>query len=161
MKLKLVKKQDEAKDTKTFFFEPEKSVSWLPGQFYYFTIPNLKYPDPKGATRHFTISASPTEGSLLRLTTRMRTDSGFKNSLNDLAMGSIIDGEGPSGTFILDENEPGNHVLIAGGIGITPFRSFIKYNIDRKLTDVKLHLIYANSTPPEIAFRIELEGWDK
>ena len=84
-------------------------------------------------------------------------------SANDLAIGDTIEGEGPEGTFILDDNEKhgegGAHVLIAGGIGITPFRSFIKYNIDKKLTDTKLHLIYANSTPAEIAFRDELMAW--
>jgi len=71
-----------------------------------------------------------------------------------------VEVEGPSGTFILDENEKGNHIFLAGGIGITPFRSFIKYNIDKGLKDIKLFLIYANSTPEEIAFRKELEEWN-
>ncbi len=61
----------------------------------------------------------------------------------------------------MDENEAGQHILLAGGIGITPFRSIIKYNIDRALKDIKLHLLYANSTPEEIAFRQELESWAK
>lgn len=161
MKLKFIKKQKEAKDTLTFFFEPERLVNWLPGQYYYFTLPELKYPDPRGATRHFTISGSPTEGSLLRLTTRIRKDSGYKNTLNEFAIGTEIEGEGPNGTFILDENEKGNHVLLAGGIGITPFRSFIKYNIDQKLTNTRLHLIYANSLPEDIAFRSELSNWQE
>ncbi len=161
MKLKFVKKQNEAKDTTTFFFEPERPINWLPGQYYYFTLPELKYPDPRGATRHFTISASPTEGPQLRLTTRIRRDSGYKNTLNEMAIGTEIEGEGPNGTFILDENETGNHILIAGGIGVTPFRSFIKYNIDQKLTGTRLHLIYANSLPEDIAFRSELEEWSK
>lgn len=161
MKLTLVKKQEDAKDTISFFWEPEKEVNWLPGQYFYFTIPQLKYPDPHGNTRHFTISASPTEGKILRNTTRIRDDSGYKQSLNSLEIGSIIEGEGPNGTFILDENERGTHFLLAGGIGITPFRTFIKYNIDKKLMDIKLHLIYANSTPTEIAFGKELENWAK
>ncbi|OGM21500.1 hypothetical protein A2714_00060 [Candidatus Woesebacteria bacterium RIFCSPHIGHO2_01_FULL_38_9] len=161
MKLKFIKKQKEAKDTATFFFEPEKKVMWLPGQYFYFTLPELKYPDSRGPTRHFTISASPTEGSTLRLTTRIRKDSGYKNTLNEMAIGTFIEGEGPNGTYILDENEEGNHILLAGGIGITPFRSFIKYNIDKKLSETKIHLIYANSTPEEITFREELESWDK
>ena len=160
MKLKLVKKVTEAKGTKSFFWEPEREVKWLPGQFYYFTLPKLNYPDPKGSTRHFTISSSPTEGNLLRLTTRIREESGYKKTLDKLPVGTEIEGEGPSGTFILDENEPGPHVFLAGGIGITPFRSFIKYSADKGLS-APFYLIYSNSVPEEIAFREELAEWEK
>ncbi|MEK7188269.1 MAG: FAD-dependent oxidoreductase, partial [Patescibacteria group bacterium] len=158
MKLKLIKTIDEAKGTKSFFWKPEKQVSWLPGQFFYFTLPKLKYPDPRGTTRHFTISSSPTEGNLLRNTTRIREESGYKRTLNELNVGEIIEGEGPNGTFILDENSSIPQVFLAGGIGITPFRSFIKYNLDKNL-QIPMHLIYANSIPEEITFGKELADW--
>lgn len=144
MKLKLVKKIDEAKGTKSFFWEPEKAVSYQPGQYFYYTIPSLKYPDPRGTTRHFTNSASPTEGNLLRITTRIRDESGYKKSLDELPIGSEVDGEGPNGTFVLDEKDTGAHIFIAGGIGITPFRSMIKYAADKNLS-VPIYLIYSNS----------------
>lgn len=155
MKLKLVEKKDEAESTKSFFWEPEKQVQYLPGQYYYFTLPELKYPDPRGSTRHFTLSSSLTEGNLLRFTTKIREQSGFKKSLNKLPIGTLIDGEGPNGTFILEDKNPGPHVFIAGGIGITPFRSMIK-NVSDKNLDTEINLIYSNSTPEEIAFRKEL-----
>src|SRR3990167_3105081 len=88
MKLKLIKKQTEAKGTKSFFFEPSEKVDWLPGQYFYHTLPKLNYPDPKGATRHFTISSSPTEGNLIRLTPRVRNESGFKQTLDELPIAS-------------------------------------------------------------------------
>lgn len=159
MKLKLVEKRDEARGTKSFFWEPEKPVSWIPGQYYYFTIPVMKYPDPRGNTRHFTISSSPTEGSILRITTRIRPESGYKKTLDELPIGAEIEGEGPNGTFVLDENSgAGPQVFLAGGIGITPFRSIIKYDIDKNL-NAQIYLIYSNSIPEEIAFRKELEEW--
>lgn len=160
MKLKLVEKKNEAKGTKSFFWKPEKSVDYLPGQYYYFTLSKLDYPDPRGTTRHFTVSSSPTEGSLLRLTTRIREESGFKKTLDELPIGAEIEGEGPNGTFILDEKEPGPHVFLAGGIGITPFRSIIKYLVDKKI-DTEVFLIYSNSLPEEIAYRKELEEFAK
>jgi len=160
MKLTLVKKKDEAKGTHSFFWQADKNFTYLPGQYLYYTFPELNYPDPRGSTRHFTISSSPTENEI-RLTTRIRDESGFKKTLNEIKVGSTLLGEGPNGTFILDENEKGNHVLIAGGIGITPFRSFIKYNIDNKLTDIKLSLIYSNTIPEEITFKKELDIWAK
>lgn len=160
MQVKLVKKVKEAKDTKSFWFETERKITWLPGQYFYYTLANPKYPDPRGNTHDFTISLSQTEGNLIRFTTRMRKESMFKKSMDALPIDSVIEGEGPEGTFILDEKEPGPHVLLAGGIGITPFRVMMKYAIDKKISD-KIHLIYANSTPNEIAFRKELENWDK
>jgi ferredoxin-NADP reductase len=155
MKLSLITKVDEAKGTKSFFWKPDKPVNFIPGQYLYFTLPQLNYPDPKGATRHFTISSSPTEGELLRLTTRIREESGYKKTLDELPLGSEIDADGPQGTFIFDEKEPGPHIFIAGGIGITPFRSMIKYAVDKNLP-TPIHLIYSNSLPEEIAFRKEL-----
>ncbi len=158
MKLTLVEKKDEAKGTKSFFFEPEKPVSFLPGQFFYLTLPSLKYPDSRGNTRHFTICSSPTEGEKLRITTRIREESGYKKSLDELEINSQVEGEGPNGTFILNDNDLGPHVFLAGGIGITPFRCIIKYAIDKNL-QIPMHLIYSNSIPEEIAFRQEFTQW--
>lgn len=160
MKVKLIEKRDEAKGTKSFFWQPETEVKWTAGQYYYFTIPVMKYPDPRGNTRHFTISASPTEGPILRLTTRIREESGYKKTLDELPIGSVIDGEGPNGTFILDEKSTGSNVFIAGGIGITPFRSIIKNEIDKNL-QMPIHLIYSNSIPEEIVFKEEFTEWPK
>ena len=158
MKIKLVEKRDEAKGTKSFFWQPEAPVTWIPGQYYYYTIPLMKYPDARGNTRHFTVSSSPTEGNLLRLTTRIREESGYKKTLDELPIGSEIEGEGPNGTFTLDEKSTNSNVFIAGGIGITPYRSIIKYAVDKKL-GIPMHLLYSNSIPEEIAFRKELEKW--
>ncbi len=164
MKVRLVKVTQEARGTKSFFWEPEHKIKFLPGQYFYYTIPKLNYPDERGATRHFTIASSPTEGNLLRLTTRIREDSGYKKTLNEIKVGDVIEGEGPTGTFIFDEKtiEEGNtksHVFLAGGIGITPFRCMIKYVVDKKL-NANIHLIYSNSDS-DFTYKKELEELDK
>ncbi len=160
MQLRLIKKVEEAKGTKSFFWEPERKVEWLPGQYYYFTLPQLNYPDPRGVTRHFTISSSPTEGDLLRLTTRIRQESGFKKTLDELPIGSIVEGEGPNGTLIMpNDKSQMTNVFVAGGIGITPFRSMIKYNIDKGLK-IPMYLIYSNSDS-DFVFKKELDEWQK
>ena len=155
MKLKLVYKKQEATGTYSFFFEPQDEVSWEPGQYYYYTLPKLNYPDTRGSTRHLTIASSPTEGNLLMLTTRIREQSGFKKTLNELPLNSIVDGEGPEGTFIFDGKEPGPHIFLAGGIGITLFRCFLKYNIAKKLNS-EIYLIFSNSDS-EFVFGTELK----
>lgn len=155
MKLKLVGKKEEAKDIKSFFWEPETKVSYLPGQFYYFTLINLKYPDTRGPTRHFTLSSSPKEGDILRFTTKIREESGFKKTLDELRIGDFIKGEGPNGSFVLEDSDFGPHIFIAGGIGIAPFRSMIK-NVSDKKINTQIILIYSSSTPEEICFKNEL-----
>lgn len=159
MQLKLIKKIDEARGTKSFFWEPKNKVDFLPGQYFYFTLPKLNYPDTRGATRHFTISSSPTEGNLLRLTTRIRQVSGYKKTLDELPIGSTVEGEGPNGTLYLDDKVSGNQIFVAGGIGITPFRSIIKYNIDKNLK-IPMYLIYSYSDS-DFVFKKELDEWQK
>lgn len=158
MKLKLVEKREEAEGTKSFFFDPERPIDHVAGQYYYITLPKLNYPDDRGATRHFTISSSPTEGPRIRITTRVRQESGFKRTLDELNIGDSVEGEGPNGTFVLDETDKASQVFLAGGIGITPFRSIIKYSLDKNL-EIPLHLIYSNSTVEQITFRNDLEAW--
>jgi glycine betaine catabolism B len=163
MKIKLLRRETVAKDTVSFFFEPQEPTTRAPGQYYYIDVPELKYPDPRGPKRQFTIASSPTEGPIMMVTVRTRAEniSGYKKTLYELPDGSIIDAEGPNGHYVLDENTPpSQHVFLAGGIGITPYRCFMKYAIDKGLT-TPMHLIYANSTPDEITFRAELEQWAK
>ncbi|MBI4058631.1 FAD-dependent oxidoreductase [Candidatus Microgenomates bacterium] len=155
MKLTLVKKQKEANGAMSFFWEANPPFVWKPGQFLYYTL-ELPENDPRGNVRHFTISASPTE-NIIRLTTKI-SDSVYKQTLNKLEEGSVVDGSGPRGDFVLDIEKSEPQVFLAGGIGITPFRAFIKYGIDNNFK-TPTHLIYSNSTAEEIVFKEELDSW--
>lgn len=152
---KLIEKRQEAKDTKTFIFEKPKDFSYQAGQYAYFTLHALIAPDERGNTRHFTLSSSPTE-DFLSFTTRMRDTSGFKKTCDQFTLGTEVILRGPQGDFALeDEKTTVPQVMIAGGIGVTPYRSIIKYVADKNLS-VPIHLINSNSTPEEIVFRKEL-----
>lgn len=149
MFLTLVKKVIEAKDTKSFFFTPSEKFTWQPGQYAYITLGEI--------TKQFTIASSPTE-KLIQITTRIRKESKFKQNLDSLEIGSEIEARAPFGAFIIDKNIT-NNIFLAGGIGITPFRSMIKYNIDNKL-GIKMSLIYSNSDS-DFVFKKELDKWQK
>lgn len=155
MKLTLVKKQEETRGVTSFFWKAEPAISWKPGQYLYYTI-KLPQNDPRGNVRHFTISSSLTENEI-RLTTKP-SDSLYKKTLFELPEGSEINGSGPRGDFVLDEEKTNPQVFIAGGIGITPFRAFIKYAIDKGFK-TPIHLIYSNSTPEDITFKEDLDAW--
>lgn len=155
-RVKLLGKKPEARGTKTFFFERPKGFSYLAGQYIYITLPKLFYPDERGDTRHFTLSSSPTEDKFA-ITTRMRETSGFKKTLDEMKDGEEVSISGPNGTFVLDNGKTETpQVMIAGGIGVTPYRSIIKYVSDKNL-NVPIHLIYSNSAPEEITFKKELD----
>lgn len=155
-KLKLQDKLDEAKGTKTFIFEKPRGFTYKAGQYMYFTLPKLKYPDSRGNTRHFTLSSSPTE-DFLSITVRIRKESGYKKTLDSLEPGYEIPAQGPQGVFVLEnESTQEPQVMLAGGIGITPFRSIAKYATDKGLP-IPIHIIYSNSIPEEITFRKEFD----
>lgn len=135
MKAAFVKKQNDVKNIFRLYFKPSKRQRYLPGQYYYFTVGN--------STKQFTISSSPTEDDFF-ITTKNNLSSEFKTDLFSLKKGEEIDIEGPNGVFFVDESLSGSHIFIAGGMGITPFRSIAKYLSDKKIKN-KIKLIYSSS----------------
>lgn len=70
------------------------------------------------------MASAPTE-NIVKITTRISDDpSDFKKALLELKQGMKVKMSGPVGSFNLEDNSPS--LLIAGGIGITPFRSILK-----------------------------------
>jgi ferredoxin-NADP reductase len=142
----------ETHEVRTFRFDPpETGFEWKAGQNLVLTIPGLV--DPRGATRPFTISSSPTEGGVVAISTLVR-GSPFKQHLAKLAPGETVENEAIEGEFVLEPGRPA--VMIAGGIGITPFRSMLRFAVDTRL-EKPLVLIYSSKTPEDIVFRSELE----
>lgn len=159
MKIKLIKKKKEAKNIKSFIFEKPKNLTFEAGQFIYLTLPKLIFEDQRGDTRYFTIASSPTEDYIM-ITTKIRKESGYKKTLEKLDIGSKLEYRGPFGDFVLDSEKKEQQIFLAGGIGITPFRSIIKYKVDKKFK-TPIHLIYSCSTVEEIVYKDELEFWEK
>ncbi len=160
MLLKLFEKKQETDDVISFKFKSDEKLSWKAGQYLFYTLPNDN-PDNRGVTRYFTISSSPFE-NFITITTRISNpSSSFKKSLVNMNIGDSIEASGPDGSFVIDsdligvENSNKNYVFIAGGIGITPFRSIL-LDLDNKKLPINVQLLYANSTG-NIVFKDELE----
>lgn len=99
---------------------------------------------------HFTISSSPTE-NFLQFTTKYREESDYKKVLWTKKVGDELEINGPFGSFVLDEKDTTPRLFIVGGIGITPFRSMIKYATDKKLT-LPITLLYSVKNKDDAAF---------
>jgi ferredoxin-NADP reductase len=122
MTVRFLSKSKEIENVYSFHLEPPEPINWQPGQYMHYALP-LTNPDEKGNERWFTISAAPFEKNI-QITTRFDNlpVSSFKQYLMNLKQGDEIETEGPKGKFILREGDV-RHILIAGGIGITPYRS--------------------------------------
>jgi ferredoxin-NADP reductase len=155
MILTLYEKEHLVDNVWAFRFRPSEPLVWTAGQYVRVELPHDN-PDEEGARRWFTNSAAPYEG-ILQITTRV-TDTTFKQALFQLEIGStnlqLI--EAPEGDFVWqDANMP--VVFVAGGIGVTPFRSIIKQRIHDGRA-LNLSLVYG-SRSPEVPFKDELSEW--
>jgi ferredoxin-NADP reductase len=142
VKLQLISKKPEVPGVYSFVFKPDKPISWVPGQYMHYVLPHPSA-DNRGIERWFTISAAPFEENL-RITTRFAVDKGssFKKALPTLDVGSELEADGPEGDFTLERDDV-HHILIAGGIGITPYRSMLaQLNHDNE--DTNIDLLYTN-----------------
>ncbi len=146
--------RDEALDTKSFVFDPAGLTEHRAGQYI---LVKLDVPeDPRKGSRSFSLANAPTEPFIL-LTTRIRNTSVFKQRLAAMKPGDTLSAKGPLGRFILhDDDRPA--LLLAGGIGVTPFRSMIKATLDAG-RNTSMTLLTSDHVPEAIPYRRELETW--
>lgn len=152
MILQVKEKRLEENNCFSLILEKPDGFNFYPGQYLDIELP---VKDRLGNTRTFTISSSPTEDFLMMTTKKGLTP--FKKSMAMLKPADTITTSHPAGTFTLDESQ--SAVFIAGGIGITPFRSMIKYVADYKL-NTPITLLYSYSDN-NFLFKKELENWQK
>jgi len=149
--LKLKEKVVYGKDIIDFIFSAPNAIKFRAGQYLEWTL-SLKHPDNRGNRRYFTIASSPTEKEIHLGVKFYPEPSTFKKSLFELKPGDKIMASQLAGDFVLPPDKNQKLAFIAGGIGITPFRSMIKYLIDN---DEKrsLVLFYSNRALSEIAYK--------
>jgi ferredoxin-NADP reductase len=160
VKARIKDKQEVAKGTLFVTFDLlGEVVDFRPGQYFFVTLPDVGHGDEKGLRRHITVVTSPNERGVLGLATRMR-DSAFKRTLGELLVGAEVDVEAPKGDFGLPEDPSRPLVFVAGGIGITVFRSMLRYIREERLPH-RVTLIYSNRDVESTAFLDELRELER
>ncbi|MFH1235398.1 MAG: FAD-dependent oxidoreductase [Parcubacteria group bacterium] len=154
----LKEKREIAHNTMEFVFEKPAGFDYKPGQFMTLIYPDQPYTDAKGNRRSMSFASSPTEPEI-SFGMRMSM-SAYKRSLTDAPIGAKLSGIGPAGRFLLPEDPAAELVFLAGGIGITPFRSMVKYLTDKNIPS-KATLIYCNNCLRDTSYLPEFTAWEK
>ena len=152
--LRCLRRTHEAENASSFLFEPEAAIEYQAGQYLRYT---LSHPDPdqRGVSRTFTLSSFPAEPHLMFTTRLSDPPSTFKHALAHLQPGAPLQASGPFGRFVYTPSDM-PAVFIAGGIGITPFRSILG-DLAARGDRPDVTLLYSNRTS-DIPFRAFLDS---
>lgn len=143
-----------ADDIYSFYFKHPAKLRYVAGQFIELTLDHSNI-DNRGNRRWFTLSSSPSE-ELLCITTKVSAHhSSFKQALMNLKLGDSVVISESMGDFILPKDDSISLVFVAGGIGVTPFRSMIKWLTDTNSTR-EIQLLYFAPDKAHVAFRSTL-----
>ncbi len=155
---KLGGRVDVAERTMAFHFDKPAGFVFTPGQFIDIDLLNPAETDTAGNTRGFSISSAPYETTIM-VTTRLR-DTAFKRVLKVMPLGTEVKIEGPFGNLRLHNAVKRTAVFLAGGIGITPFRSILLDAAYRKLPH-RIFLFFSNHRPEDAPFLNEVQSLEK
>lgn len=161
VKLTFAGSRELTPSTREFIFTPARPVAFRPGQYVELSVPHRRM-DARGSRRHFTVVTSPASGEIgfgLRLASR---SSSFKAAINELKPGTRVHVTSVGGDFVLPRNSSTPLLLVAGGIGITPFISMLRHQMQASTapgsTARDIVVVYAVSDSAELPYRAELEA---
>ncbi len=156
IRMEYLGKRELSPTTWELSFQPSRPVRFLPGQYMELTIPHRRA-DFRGSRRYFSIASAPTtDGPITFAITVPSKSSSFKRALLDLEPGAEVRGTGVGGDFALPRDVSEPLLLVAGGIGITPFASQLAHAHERgEQRDVTI--VYATSTPGPLPYAELLE----
>lgn len=158
-RFEIVEVKPETENVYTLNMRPRdgsKIPTYLPGQFHFLILHRKEHPEEE---HPFTISSHPQTDQYVSSTIKMSGD--FTNTIHQTEPGHQVTIRGSFGRFsyLLYPKEK-ELVFIAGGIGITPFISMLRYMRAVK-TDRKVLLVYANKTFRDIIFWEELRRMEE
>lgn len=154
VKLTFVEKTQLTPSSYEFIFKSK--VPFIAGQYLEFSLPHTGA-DSRGIRRVFTIATNPGDTSIRFGIKFYDRPSTFKQTLRALKPGSIVSATRVAGDFTLPKNPAEPLLFVAGGIGITPFVSFLRHTIHTgEKRDITL--IYAVANADEIAYKDVLEN---
>ena len=158
VRLKFKSMTCETEQICNFTFTPDRKLHFRAGQYLEWTLP-LKKPDRRGNRRYFTIASAPSDEEIhLGVRLDRAHASAFKQHLFEMKPGDSLVVSHLAGAFTLPKDLTQKMVWIAGGIGVTPFRSMIRELANTK-QKIDAHLFYCANTENDFAYTNEFTQW--
>jgi ferredoxin-NADP reductase len=154
LSLELVSTRKLTPETHELTFRAKHGVGFTPGQYAELTVPHTRA-DSRGVRRTFSISSPPEAGTVSIAVRVPEKSSTYKKALLDLKPGETVRGTGVGGDFVLPKDAAVPLLLVAGGIGITPFLSQLRHHPKRDAV-----LVYGVTGPEEISYADELASFN-
>lgn len=152
-KTRFIHREMVGPDIILFHVEKPKDFFFLAGQWCFLTVPDIGFHDERGLRRAFSVASSPLEKDLLFVV--KASESALKRTMIEISPESTITIESPLGNLALPKEIDVSLVFLAGGVGIAPFRSLIRFSVDAS-TGHQITLFYSSQTPEETPFLEEL-----
>jgi ferredoxin-NADP reductase len=153
--LTLERIEQTAADTYDFVFRSPRKLAFEAGQYLEWTL-GVAHPDNRGNRRYFTVASAPTEAAV-RLGVKFYPEaSAFKRRLGAMTPGDTIYAAQVAGSFILPAKHDRKLAFLAGGIGITPFRSMLQYLLDKNEAR-PIVMLYGAESEADLAYREVIE----
>ncbi len=157
VRLTLAGRVDLTPTVRELVFQSKRKLAFVPGQYLELEVPH-SHPDARGTRREFSIVSSPEELPTVRIAFREGggPQSSYKKALAAVQEGDVLPVTGVWGDFVLPKRATSPVLMVAAGIGITPFISQLRH-VRLADEDRDIVFIYVASGSEELAFRRELE----
>nr|WP_274638546.1 FAD-dependent oxidoreductase [Microbacterium bovistercoris] len=135
-------------------FHAGRGFSFTAGQFLELDVPHRR-PDARGTRREFSIASAPEDLPTVRIAFRRGSQSTYKKALAAITPGTALAVTGVWGDFVLPRHPDSRILMVAAGIGVTPFVSQLRHlTLTGRARDIIV--IYVVSDAAELAFRDDL-----
>lgn len=125
-KLKLLGRRKLPGDQVEYVFSSENKIDFIAGQYAELHVPHTN-PDKRGFRRMLTVASRPGANEVRFITRHAMPGSTFKKTLMSLTVGSYVKVTGVWGDFTLPDDKNKKILMIAGGVGVTPFLSQLEW----------------------------------
>ncbi|MBI2626118.1 MAG: PAS domain S-box protein [Candidatus Nealsonbacteria bacterium] len=160
MQLPLIEKKQLVNGVWEFSFGLNgKKFHFEAGQYVRVVVPKLIKKDTKGPGRVFSIASSPNDKKKITIVFRV-SESGYKQTLAQTKVGEKLEIEGPWGTLGFPEKTDNPLVFIAGGTGISPFLSMLRFAAEKHLKH-NITLLYASRSAGKAIYPSDLKALKK
>lgn len=162
VRLTLDARADRTPTVRELTFRVQDRLSFVPGQYLELEVPH-SHPDARGTRREFSIASAPEDLPLLRVAFKEngaaspKPQSSYKKALAQVAEGERLAITGVWGDFVLPKRDAAPLLMVAAGIGVTPFVSQLRHA--RAAGEERdIVLVYVASDASELAYREDLEA---